>query len=58
MHQATVSQHLIHLKSRGIIASYRQGLEMIYKVTNPWAKCIVDNLLSENEKDDDNGGQV
>jgi DNA-binding transcriptional ArsR family regulator len=44
LHQATVSQHLIHLKSRGIITSNRQGLEMIYKVADPWAKCIIDNI--------------
>jgi ArsR family transcriptional regulator len=44
LHQATVSQHLIHLKSRGIITSNRQGLEMIYKVTDDWAQCIIDNL--------------
>jgi ArsR family transcriptional regulator len=44
LHQATVSQHLIHLKSRGIITSTRQGLEMIYKVANPWAKCVIDNI--------------
>ncbi|MEW6136717.1 MAG: metalloregulator ArsR/SmtB family transcription factor [Thermodesulfobacteriota bacterium] len=44
LHQATVSQHLIHLKSRGVIASNRQGLEMIYHVTEPWAKRIVDMI--------------
>jgi DNA-binding transcriptional ArsR family regulator len=44
LHQATVSQHLIHLKSRGIITSNRQGLEMIYKVTDSWAQCIIDNI--------------
>ena len=44
LHQATVSQHLIHLKTRGIIQSYRQGLEMVYTVTDTWAKCIVDNI--------------
>jgi ArsR family transcriptional regulator len=44
LHQATVSQHLIHLKSRGIISSTRQGLEMIYRVTEPWAECIVEAL--------------
>jgi len=44
LHQATVSQHLIHLKTRGIIRSYRQGLEMVYTVTDKWAKCIVDNI--------------
>jgi ArsR family transcriptional regulator len=41
LHQATVSQHLIHLKSRGIINSTRQGLQMIYRVTNPTAKALV-----------------
>jgi len=44
LHQATVSQHLIHLKSRGIIKSTRQGLEMVYSVTDQWAKCIIDNI--------------
>ncbi|MGB6065131.1 MAG: metalloregulator ArsR/SmtB family transcription factor [Desulfomonilaceae bacterium] len=54
LHQATVSQHLIHLKSRGIITSTRQGLEMVYRVTDPWAKCIIDNIekkLKEEEAD-------
>jgi len=44
LHQATVSQHLIHLKSRGIISSHRQGLEMIYSVSSAWAECIIDNM--------------
>jgi DNA-binding transcriptional ArsR family regulator len=44
LHQATVSQHLIHLKSRGIVSSTRQGLEMVYHVVHPLAKCIVDNI--------------
>lgn len=44
LHQATVSQHLIHLKSRGIIDSTRQGLQMIYRVTNPLVKCIIDTI--------------
>lgn len=50
LHQATVSQHLIHLKSRGIITSERQGLEMVYRVNNNWAKCIIDNI-EKNQKD-------
>jgi ArsR family transcriptional regulator len=49
LHQATVSQHLIHLKSRGVIESKRQGLEMIYRVTNPLAERIVEVLESEEE---------
>lgn len=44
LHQATVSQHLIHLKSKGIITSTRQGLEMIYSVSDSWAKCIIENI--------------
>jgi ArsR family transcriptional regulator len=47
LHQATVSQHLIHLKSKGIITSSRQGLEMIYSVTDSWAKCIVDSIENQ-----------
>lgn len=50
LHQATVSQHLIHLKSRGIITSERQGLEMVYTVNNNWAKCVIDNI-ERNQKD-------
>jgi DNA-binding transcriptional ArsR family regulator len=44
LHQATVSQHLIHLKSRGVITSTRQGLEMVYTVTDSWAKCVIENI--------------
>lgn len=44
LHQATVSQHLIHLKSRGIISSTRQGLEMIYTVSESWARCVINNI--------------
>jgi DNA-binding transcriptional ArsR family regulator len=44
LHQATVSQHLIYLKSRGIIDSTRQGLQMIYRVTNPLVKSIIDTI--------------
>jgi len=44
LHQATVSQHLIHLKSRGIIRSRREGLQMIYEVAHPLAECIVEAL--------------
>jgi DNA-binding transcriptional ArsR family regulator len=53
LHQATVSQHLIHLKSRGVITSTRQGLEMIYSVTDSWAKCVVDNIAKRESQTDD-----
>jgi DNA-binding transcriptional ArsR family regulator len=52
LHQATVSQHLIHLKSRGIITSSRQGLEMVYSVNNEWAQCIIDNIEKKRKKED------
>ncbi len=51
LHQATVSQHLIHLKSRGIITSTRHGLEMVYAVNDSWARCIVDNIEKLEEED-------
>lgn len=57
LHQATVSQHLIHLKTRGIIQSYRQGLEMVYTVTDTWAKCIVDNIEKNSIKTLDTGSE-
>uniref|UniRef100_A0A7C4AQ14 Transcriptional regulator n=1 Tax=Desulfomonile tiedjei TaxID=2358 RepID=A0A7C4AQ14_9BACT len=44
MHQATVSQHLIHLKNRGIITSSRQGLEMVYRVADEWTMVLIDNI--------------
>ena len=50
LHQATVSQHLIHLKSRGIIDSTRQGLQMIYGVTNPLAERIVEAIENNEDK--------
>lgn len=52
LHQATVSQHLIHLKSRGLITSTRQGLEMVYEVTDTWAKCIVDTIEKRHAQED------
>jgi len=50
LHQATVSQHLIHLKSKGIITSTRQGLEMVYTVSDSWTKCIIENLVEKCDK--------
>ncbi len=54
LHQATVSQHLIHLKSRGIITSTRHGLEMIYSVNDMWAKCVVDNIERMEKEEEGN----
>jgi len=52
LHQATVSQHLIHLKTRGIITSSRQGLEMVYRVADEWTSSIVNNISSRIEQDE------
>ncbi len=40
--QAKISQHLTILKSRGIVASQRQGSEVIYHITNPKIERICD----------------
>jgi DNA-binding transcriptional ArsR family regulator len=50
LHQATVSQHLIHLKSRGIITSTRHGLEMVYTVEDSWAQCVIDNIEQKKQE--------
>ncbi len=50
LHQATVSQHLIHLKSRGVITSTRRGLEMIYTVNDSWAQCVIDNIEKKHKE--------
>lgn len=44
--QATVSQHLSLLKSKGIIAGRREGTEVFYSVTSPEAKEIITALFS------------
>lgn len=56
LHQATVSQHLIHLKSRGIISSQRRGLEMIYTVSESWAKCVINNIEKRDAGEADGNG--
>ena len=45
--QSTVSQHLSKLKSAGIIAGDRSGLEICYKVVNKDAIEIVDLMFRE-----------
>lgn len=44
--QATVSQHLSLLKSKGVIAGRRDGTEVFYSVTSPEAKEIIAALFS------------
>ena len=45
--QSTVSQHLARLKSAGIIAGERTGLEICYRVVNERAKKIVRLMCEE-----------
>ncbi len=51
LHQATVSQHLIHLKNRGIITSSRQGLEMVYRMADTRTTSIVKKIVNGIEKE-------
>ncbi|MBU5675367.1 metalloregulator ArsR/SmtB family transcription factor [Alkaliphilus sp. MSJ-5] len=44
--QSTISQHLAKLRSSGIIAGERNGLEIVYKVVNPKAKAIVNAIVN------------
>ena len=39
--QATVSQHLALLKSKGIITGKREGTEVRYSISNPLVKKII-----------------
>ncbi len=42
--QPTVSQHINILKSAGVIAGYRKGVEVCYKIENPEALKIIKAL--------------
>jgi len=44
--QATVSQHLSLLKSKGIITGRRDGTEVFYSVISPEAKVIIGALFA------------
>ena len=50
--QATVSQHLTLLKSRGIVEGHRTGTMVTYSVQNPFVRKLV-KLFHENRKKDD-----
>lgn len=47
MPQSTISQHLSKLRSSGIIAGERNGLEIIYKVINPKVEPIIKALFKD-----------
>ena len=43
--QATVSQHLAQLRSKGIVRSRRDGHHVFYRLSNPWlARWLVDGF--------------
>ena len=42
--QPTVSQHLNILRNAGVIAGYRKGNQICYKVTNEQVKKIINNM--------------
>ncbi|SHJ92999.1 ArsR/SmtB family transcription factor [Tepidibacter formicigenes] len=45
MPQSTISQHVSKLKSAGIISGERNGLEIIYKVSNDKVEKIIKALF-------------
>ncbi|WP_313340291.1 metalloregulator ArsR/SmtB family transcription factor [Sedimentibacter sp.] len=47
MPQSTISQHLSKLRSYGIITGERNGLEIIYRVSNDKVKALVEALFEE-----------
>lgn len=49
MPQSTISQHLSKLRSYGIITGERNGLEIIYKVSNNKVKALIEALFKEDK---------
>lgn len=49
MPQSTISQHLSKLRSYGIITGERNGLEIIYKVSNEKVKALIKALFEESK---------
>lgn len=47
--QATVSQHLAIMKSKGIVMAHREGVMVRYSVTDPRMKKIVEALKEESQ---------
>lgn len=45
--QTSVSQHLAKLRSLGIVASERQGLEVIYRIKNETVARVIKALFAE-----------
>lgn len=49
MPQSTISQHLSKLRSYGIITGERNGLEIIYKVSNDKVRSLIEALFEESD---------
>lgn len=47
--QATVSQHLAILKSKGIVMAHREGVTVRYSVRDPRMKKIIEALKGESQ---------
>lgn len=45
--QSTISQHLAKLRSSGIIAGERNGLEITYRVVHPKAEAIINAIFND-----------
>ena len=43
--QSTVSQHVSKLKSAGIIKGERNGTEIIYEISDPQVKALIDCIF-------------
>lgn len=43
--QSTVSQHVSKLKSAGIIKGERKGTEIIYEISDPQIKALIDCIF-------------
>lgn len=52
MPQSTISQHLAKLKSAGIIAGERHGLEITYRVIHPKVPSLITALFSDENKNE------
>lgn len=50
MPQSTISQHLAKLRSCGIIKGKRVGVEVYYKLVNPFAERLINALFTQEEK--------
>ncbi|UCC66747.1 MAG: winged helix-turn-helix transcriptional regulator [Deltaproteobacteria bacterium] len=47
--QATVSQHLAILKSKGIVMAHREGVTVRYSVRDPRMKKIIEALKEQSQ---------